>query len=226
MRVCEGTLGVITRLIFKLSPKPAAASTALCALPSFDSATRLLRHLRRALPSMSAFEVMWSGFLQARSRTALLPDPFDERHSIYVLVETQGNDDSLERGALERELGAMLESGDVADVIVAQSIQDARRLWGYREAIGELLGELKPFAAFEFGIPMANMDVFVQAASQELHDSFPAQQHLFFGHLGDGNLHVLPAHTNRTRACTAWSRLSTRRWVERGDRWPQSTGSA
>ena len=187
----EGTLGVITRLILKLSPKPAAASTALCALPSFDAATRLLRHLRRALPSMSAFEVMWTGFLQAAARTASLPDPFDERHSIYVLVETLGNDDSLERDALERELGTMLASGDVTDVIVAQSVQDARRLWSYREAIGELLGELKPFAAFDIGIPMARMDAFVQAVSQELHDSFPAQQHLFFGHLGDGNLHVL-----------------------------------
>ncbi|WCM94978.1 FAD-binding oxidoreductase [Acidovorax sp. NCPPB 2350] len=187
----EGTLGVITRLILKLSPKPGAASTALCALPSFEAATRLLRHLRRALPSLSAFEVMWSDFLEAATRTASLRPPFGGPHPVYVLVETLGLDDRLEREALERELGTALESGDVADVIVAQSVEDARRLWAYREAVGELLGALKPFAAFDVGIPMARMETFVEAVGDELRGSFPTQQHLFFGHIGDGNLHVL-----------------------------------
>ena len=39
----EGTLGVITRLVLKLSPRPTASSTALCALPSFEAALGLLK---------------------------------------------------------------------------------------------------------------------------------------------------------------------------------------
>lgn len=187
----EGTLGVITRLILKLSPKPNAASTALCALPSFEAATRLLRHLRRALPAMSAFEVMWADFLDAAMTTAALRHPFEDVHPVYVLIETLGQDDGLEREALERELAIALEAGDVADVIVAQSVDDAKRLWTYRETVGELLGALKPFAAFDVGIPMARMEDFVRMVGDELREHFPTQQHLFFGHIGDGNLHVL-----------------------------------
>ncbi|RUP29426.1 MAG: FAD-binding oxidoreductase [Curvibacter sp.] len=187
----EGTLGVITRLVLKLSPRATAANTALCALPSFDAATRLVRDLRRALPALSAFEVMWADYLEAAMEVTRLRQPFDAAHPVYVLVETLGANDERGREALERELGAALEQGLITDVVVAQSVDDAKKLWAYRESIGELLGLLKPFAAFDVGIPMAAMDAFVESVGAELERRFPAQRHLFFGHIGDGNLHVL-----------------------------------
>lgn len=187
----EGTLGVITRLVLKLSPKPTASATALCALSSFDAATRLLRDLRRAMPSLSAFELMWADFLQAGSEVSGLRPPFSSSHPVYVLVETLGSDEGSERAALEACLGAALEAGQVEDVIVAQSLDDAKRLWAYRESIGELLGALKPFAAFDVGIPLPAMDAFVESVGDALAQRFPHQRHLFFGHIGDGNLHVL-----------------------------------
>lgn len=187
----EGTLGVITRLVLKLSPRATAANTALCALPSFDAATRLVRDLRRALPALSAFEVMWADYLEAAMEVTRLRQPFDAAHPVYVLVETLGANDERGREALERELGEALEQGLITDVVVAQSVDDAKKLWAYRESIGELLGLLKPFAAFDVGIPMAAMDAFVESVGAELERRFPAQRHLFFGHIGDGNLHVL-----------------------------------
>lgn len=187
----EGTLGVITRLVLKLSPRPTASATALCALPSFDAATRLLRDLRRAMPSLSAFELMWADFLQAGMEVSDLRPPFASSHPVYVLVETLGSDEGSERAALEACLGEALEAGQLEDVIVAQSLDDAKRLWAYRESIGELLGALKPFAAFDVGIPMPAMDAFVESVGDALARRFPHQRHLFFGHIGDGNLHVL-----------------------------------
>ncbi len=187
----EGTLGVITRLVLKLSPRATAANTALCALPSFDAATHLVRDLRCALPALSAFEVMWDDYLEAAMEVTRLRQPFDAPHPVYVLVETLGANDERDREALERELGEALEQGLISDVVVAQSVEDGKKLWAYRESIGELLGQLKPIAAFDVGIPMAAMDAFVESVGSELERRFPAQRHLFFGHIGDGNLHVL-----------------------------------
>ena len=187
----EGALGVITRLVLKLSPKPTASNTALCALPSFEAATRLLRELRRAVPALSAFELMWAEYLEAAQEVCTLRPPFDAAYPVYVLVETLGSDEERERQLLEDFLGRALEDGTVSDVVVGQSLEDAKRLWAYREAIGELLARLKPFAAFDVGIPMAGMDAFVEATRDALERRFPAQRHLFFGHIGDGNLHVL-----------------------------------
>lgn len=187
----EGSLGVITRLVLKLSPLPTASTTALCALPSFEAATRLVRDLGSALPGLAAFEVMWADFLEAGAEACGLRLPFDASHPVYVLVEILGVDEAADRDALEARLGEAIEAGRVNDVIVALSLADGQRLWAYREAIGELLGRLKPFAAFDVGIPVAAMAAFVAAVGADLRQRFPDQRHLFFGHIGDGNLHVL-----------------------------------
>jgi FAD/FMN-containing dehydrogenase len=187
----EGTLGVITRLVLKLSPQPPSANTALCALDSFESAVRLLNELRRSLPTLSAFELMWDDFMTAALEMRKLTRPFSTVHPIYVLVETLGSSYESDQQLLEQCLERALERELVTDVIVAQSLEHARRLWEYRESIGEILSQLKPHAAFDIGIPMSSMEHFVSAVRATLSERFPRQRHLFFGHIGDGNLHVL-----------------------------------
>ncbi|MEZ2311700.1 FAD-binding oxidoreductase [Paraburkholderia sp. RCC_158] len=187
----EGILGVITRLVLKLEPKPTVSNTALCALGSFEAATRLLQELRRRLPALSSFELMWDDFMIAAMETGALKAPFATRSPVYVIVETLGASEESERRALEEALEYALENEIVDDVIVAHSLDHGRQLWAYRETVGELLGRLKPHAAFDVGLPMIVMDHFVATMKTRLTSRFPGQTHLFFGHLGDGNLHLL-----------------------------------
>lgn len=187
----EGTLGVITRLVLKLSPKPSSAVTALCALGSFEDAAALLKEMKLHLPTLSAFELMWQGFLDKAVAITRMRPPFAERHPIYVLVELLGASDEQDRAQLESFLEMALEKELVQDVIVAQSLEHAKQLWQYRESVGEMLSQMKPHAAFDVGIPVSAMDGFVNSVGDALHARFPDQSHLFFGHLGDGNLHLL-----------------------------------
>ncbi|MCP3711572.1 FAD-binding oxidoreductase [Paraburkholderia sp. CNPSo 3274] len=187
----EGSLGVITRVVLKLEPKPSAANTVLCAVASFDDATRLLKYLRAHLASLSSFELVWQGFMSAAMDIAHLKHPFGNAYPVYVLIETLGESDDDDRRALEQSLERMLEEGVVQDVIIAQTIEHAKQLWAYRETVGELLSKLKPHAAFDIGIPMDRMEQFVEDARASLSERFPQQTRLFFGHLGDGNLHLL-----------------------------------
>jgi FAD/FMN-containing dehydrogenase len=187
----EGLLGVITRLVVSLSPKPSSACTALCAFASFEAATRLVRDCRAALPNLSAFEVMWDSFMAAACEIGELRQPFDTSAPVYALIETLGSDEAAQRLQLESLLGEALEAGTVIDAIVAQSLDDSTRLWAYRETVGELLSATKPHAAFDVGVPMASMERFVDKTRDALASRFPHQKHLFFGHIGDGNLHVL-----------------------------------
>ncbi|KVL00422.1 FAD-binding oxidoreductase [Burkholderia territorii] len=187
----EGTLGVITRLVLKLSPLPTSSCTALCALPSFGAATQLIRDARTTLPGLSAFEVMWDDFMVAACEVHKLRPAFAAPAPVYALLETLGTDDADDRRQLEECLADAFDRGLVTDAVVAQSIDDVQRLWTYREAIGELLAHLKPHAAFDVGIPMAAMERFVDATRKALTQQFSRQRHLFFGHIGDGNLHVL-----------------------------------
>ena len=56
----EGTLGIITRVVLKLSPQPASTMVAICAASDFSNVLTLLQSARQGLgPILSAFEVMW-----------------------------------------------------------------------------------------------------------------------------------------------------------------------
>ncbi len=59
----EGTLGVITRLVLKLHPKPVSVSTGIVALKDYQGVVELLRRARAGFGgTLSAFEAMWPEF--------------------------------------------------------------------------------------------------------------------------------------------------------------------
>lgn len=187
----EGTLGVITKLTLKLSPLARSSQTALCAMDSFEQAALLLKHLKASFPGLSTFELMWDGFMQAGEAASNTRPPFDKRYPLYALLQVEGSNDALDREALELQLGALLEDGSIRDAIIASSLADVHSLWAQREAIPELLSLMKPVVTFDIGLPLSEMDNYVTVTSAKLKAAFPEQQHLFFGHLGDGNLHIL-----------------------------------
>ncbi|HRO37103.1 FAD-binding oxidoreductase [Thauera sp.] len=185
----EGTLGIVSRVVLKLFPKPQRRHAALCAFDSFAQMTSLLKSARAALPTLSAFEVMWLDYLEAASRAVNRVLPFDGQHPLYALLEIESfeaEDDS----PLESFLYRMLECGLTTDVILPQSEQQAASLWQLRDAIGEILPRLHPFVAFDVGVPLSAMEAFVDEVATRLRNTYPDAEHLFFGHLGDGNLHL------------------------------------
>jgi FAD/FMN-containing dehydrogenase len=186
----EGALGVITRLSVRLVPLPSVSRTALCALPSFAAATALLREARRRLPDLGAFELMWHGYLEAAGNVLGKTLPFDHAHPLYALIETLGSDEATAQAAMEGLLADCMEDGKVSDVVLAQSTEQARGLWAFREAISELVGLMSPTVNFDVSIALPRMAAFIDRVQAELARRFPAQRHLLFGHLGDGNLHL------------------------------------
>jgi FAD/FMN-containing dehydrogenase len=186
----EGALGVITRLSVRLAPLAGVTRTVLCALPSFEAATVLLREARRRLPDLGAFELMWHGYLDAAGKALGKRSPFERAHPLYALVETLGSDEDAAQAAMERFLETCLGDGTVSDAVVAQSTEQAKGLWTFREAISELVGVMAPAVNFDVSVALPQMGAFIERIQAALAQRFPGRQHLLFGHLGDGNLHL------------------------------------
>ncbi len=187
----EGTLGVITRALLRLHPAPRAKATALVALPDFEAALALLRRLGARFPgALAAFELMWRDFVQTSLRWQQLREPFDAVHPLVALVDVAGEDEAALREALESALADAMEEGAALDAVIAQSQSQARAFWKIREATAELPVHMHPPINLDVSLPMASIGRFADDCRAALDARWPGHHSLFFGHVGDSNLHV------------------------------------
>lgn len=186
----EGTLGVITRLVLRLHPKPRSVCTALVALPDYKSVMRLLRIARERLgPSLAAFEAMWPDFYRfAIARRGQGPMPEDG--SIHVLVESMGTDVARDTELFEAAMAAALEDGCASDAIVAQSERERAAIWSMRDASADLARAFSPHVDYDVSLPVGTIGDFAVECRRRLLESWPQGDVVCFGHVADGNLHV------------------------------------
>lgn len=187
----EGTLGVITRVLLRLRPMPQAKATALVAMPSFDQALAVLQHMQQRFGnSVAAFELMWDSFVQTSMRWQKLQAPFAGSHPLLALIDVDGKDEASLREAVEAALGEAMEAGDVLDAVIAQSHSQAKTLWKLREAPAEMNAHMHPPVNFDVSLPQAEIGRFADAVQAAFDARWPGHHSIFFGHVGDGNLHV------------------------------------
>ncbi|MDH0381961.1 FAD-binding oxidoreductase [Comamonas aquatica] len=200
----EGTLGVITRVLLRLRPLPQAKATALVALPGFDQALVVLQRMQgRFGNSVAAFELMWDNFVQASVQWQQLQAPLAERHPLLALIDVDGKDEASLRESVEAALGDAMEAGEVADAVIAQSQTQAKSLWKLREAPAELNTQMHPPVNFDVSLPQAEIGRFAAAIQAAFDARWPGHHTLFFGHVGDGNLHVSTDGATVGGACEA-----------------------
>ncbi|WP_249931385.1 FAD-binding oxidoreductase [Ramlibacter sp. 2FC] len=188
----EGTLGIITRLTLRLHPPPGALATALVAAQDSEALPRLLRSLKRSLGhALCTFEFMSAPFMRLASRLTGVASPLREEAPWYVLVEAAGTVDQAMDEPLQAALGQALEGGEIVDCAVAASLSQAAAFWRLRESIPEILTHLKPAATLDIGLPGTQTASYVQQVEAALRERLPQAEHLFLGHLGDNNLHLI-----------------------------------
>ena len=188
----EGTLGVITRAMVQLVPVPNARRVSLVSAQTLDEVQELLTAARQGLgPMLSGFEVMWRDYVECAlslpSASAIPGFSFGE---LAVLLEVTGTSDEACEEALASTLGNHLEAHPEADAIIAQSEAQADALWTLRDLSGEAATVFAPFAGFDVSLPLSEMEGWVGDVRAKLAKAgFERTQ--FYGHLGDGNLHVV-----------------------------------
>ncbi|AXB80131.1 FAD-binding oxidoreductase [Novosphingobium sp. P6W] len=189
----EGTLGVITRVVLRLRPRPLGVSTAWCGLSNFESVTSLLRRAQSELAGgVSAFEVMWPSYLGfVLGNFPELRRPLAGEHAFHVLLETDGADPEAQGEQFEGFLGRMFEDEILDDAAVAMSDQAALDFWAVRDAPGEFPRLIPKMIAFDISFAVRDLADAAERITQGLDERYPGSLALVYGHLGDGNLHLI-----------------------------------
>ncbi len=187
----EGTLGVITRLVLRLFPKPASVCTAFVALPDYAAVLDLLARARRDLGgTLAAFEVLWPEFYVLATTEHGCRPPVGQNHGIYVLMESMGTDQQRDTAAFQRMIEDALEAGVVEDAAMAQSGRETRDMWAIRDSVDQFNRTFDPHVGFDVSIPIGDMQAFVDDALAHLRVADPGVRALWFGHIADSNLHL------------------------------------
>ncbi|RQQ63665.1 FAD-binding oxidoreductase [Burkholderia stagnalis] len=198
----EGTLGVITRAVLRLHPKLAEPATALCRVADYDAVVRLWDRVR-ALPDVVSFEAMWPAFYRyVANHTPGVVAPFAADDGFAVLIEcatsAPGGD---AQQALETCLADGFDAGLVDDAALATSARQARDLWTLREGLA--IDALPHLVNFDVSLPTGELGAFAQHCEAALRARWPDIVCLFFGHVGDGNVHIGVSHAGPDAASEA-----------------------
>jgi FAD/FMN-containing dehydrogenase len=188
----EGTLGIVTRAVLRLRPKPASQDTAFVGVDSFDNLPALLRRMEVAMGgTLSAFEVMWDDFYKLVTREpALGKPPLQGEHPYYVLVESLGGHQEEDSARFESALMATLEEGIITDAVVAKNQSERDAMWALRDDVAQV-AQNWPIFTYDVSLGISHMETYVETVKERLEVEWENPTAMIFGHLGDGNLHVI-----------------------------------
>jgi glycolate oxidase len=189
----EGTLGIITKIVFKLRGLPQKSVLLLIPFISNAEACKGIAEIFRngVQPSgMEFFEreaAMKTIDYCEKIYAAKVTTPFPENMDAYLLCELDGNDDEVLMRDAERVM-QVVESFQVGEVLFAETSAQKEELWKIRKNISPAVNAYSLTKAEDVVAPRASLPeliVGIKAIGKKY-----GFNSVCYGHLGDGNLHI------------------------------------
>ncbi|MEM7432843.1 MAG: FAD-binding oxidoreductase [Pseudomonadota bacterium] len=185
----EGTLGVVTRAVVRLFPRPSTRHTAFVALDDFEHVQALLVLLREQLAdSLSAFEILWQDYYRFVTTVGGHRAPLSPEHPFYVVFESEGNDAALDEQRFTHVLTTAFDNGLIDDAVIPKSDNERNAIWEIRENFESIL-ECDPVYLYDVSLPVGEMATYVDTIKGNIKARWPNGECYTMGHVADGNLH-------------------------------------
>lgn len=189
----EGTLGIITKIVFKLRGFPQKSVLLLIPFVTNEEACRGIAEIFRAgiTPSgMEFFEreaaIKTIDYVE-KIYAAKVTTPFPENMDAYLLCELDGNDDEVLMRDAERVMN-VVEKFQIGEVLFAETSAQKEELWKIRKNISPAVNAYTLIKSEDVVVPRASLPALI-VGIKEIGKQFGFNT-VCFGHLGDGNLHV------------------------------------
>lgn len=182
----EGTLGFITSAILKLTTLPKKTKVILFSLSDNHSITMLLSALQKAV-SLIAFEFFCDIAMQCVMQAEQLTFPFQKNTDFYGIFEYES--DFISDLSVDDILQNQLNQKKIIEIASSQNEIEAHHFWQYRKGISRSLKKYFP-CKFDLAVLPSKIVSFIDAVEVLFKNKYSALETVWFGHVGDGNLHL------------------------------------
>lgn len=190
----EGTLGIVTKIVFKLLPLPKHDLLMLAKFNSIEDACKTVPQIFTQGVQPSALELMERNAIEfvhkhgSESQKSITQDMLSkESTEAFLLIEVDGNEmDNLFTDC--EKINEVLELNNTTEVQFADSSDQKERIWQIRRNIGEMVKLHSIFKEEDTVVKRANLPKLMTGVKSIGEDySFES---VCYGHAGDGNLHI------------------------------------
>ena len=183
----EGTLGFITEVELRVT-RPAENTVVLVlGLEKLGHVIDVYQKFRDEM-DLSACETFSDFAMEKVVEMHSLQRPFETKAPFYQLLEVENCDES-QAEKLATLFEFCFEKGWINDGVISQSPTQAKNLWNLREFISESLSPMSPYRN-DVSVRTPNIPAFAEEIEQEYKKQYPDFGVAWFGHIGDGNLHI------------------------------------
>lgn len=184
----EGTLGFITEVEILLAPAAPDCKVLILGIDHLENALAIYREFNK-LFSITACEFFSQQALEkVLHHHPKLKAPFEQQTPYYLLLELEDTAHDTE-DRLEKAFTQTMENGWVLDGVISQNSQQAENFWALREYISESLTPESPYKN-DVAVRISKVPEFVKKTQALLQKEYPDFQVIWFGHIGDGNVHI------------------------------------
>jgi glycolate oxidase len=182
----EGTLAVITRIIFRLIPLPRERKVILAAFATLEDAASAVAAIFQGGITPSALEIMERAAVKAAEDQLGKKFPNGDAEA-QLLIEVDGNDTDVLQREIETIAG-IIERFHVLDVLLAEDRQKVEDVWALRRSMGEAVKSFSVYKEEDTVVPRAQLPRLIRGVKEICSRS--GVRSICYGHAGDGNLHV------------------------------------
>ena len=183
----EGTLGIITKIVVKLIPRPTLDALLLASFSSIEVACKAVSAIFRAGIVPSALEFMERrGVEWVKEHDGIA---FDLKDGIeaFLLIEVDGTNQDVIFSDCEK-INQVLETFDCKEVLFADTSAQKEDLWRMRRTMAVSVKSNSIYKEEDTVVPRASLPQLIKGIKETgLKYGFES---VCYGHAGDGNLHV------------------------------------